>query len=151
MILLPKVFGMTKDIYLPFLMDMVSHLVLNLGSYGHQAAGYSRINFPKVIDKSEELIKADSSSAIRKIFSEIHQGMTDDPNVDTHMSGTTVGLVLIYDDFLLCANVGDTRVVLVSDKGEGIAISVYFYLLRKVIIHVIYQMNILELLNQGEE
>jgi serine/threonine protein phosphatase PrpC len=40
------------------------------------------------------------------------------------MSGTTVGLALVYNQQLFIANVGDTRIVLAKQNGQGVALTV---------------------------
>ncbi len=51
--------------------------------------------------------------------------------VDTYMSGTTAGIVIVYSSHggvgstVIAANVGDSRVVLAKVGGEGVPLSMY--------------------------
>ena len=100
------------------------------GSNGHKAAEYARINFPKLVNESKDSILADAQSGLNSVFARINEGMNEAVDtVDTYMSGTPAGIVIVYSSHggvgttVIAANVGDSRVVLAKIGGEGVPLS----------------------------
>lgn len=101
------------------------------GSNGHKAAEYARIHFPKLINESKAAILANPQAGLTAVFARINEGMNEAvETVDTYMSGTTAGTIIVYSSHdgvgltVIAANVGDSRVVLAKTGGEGVPLSV---------------------------
>jgi len=93
------------------------------GAEGHKAAEYARIHFPKILNELKQEIIQDPTKGFQKVFELVNDGMNQDSSLDTYMSGTTASILILYKNFIYCANVGDSRVVLVDKKGIPQALS----------------------------
>ena len=97
------------------------------GANGHKAAAYAKTQLPILIDQSKDQILSDPLLTLKEIFNQVNEGMNSDSKIDTYMSGTTAGIVIIYQDKIISANVGDTRIVLVESNGIAKSISMYLF------------------------
>lgn len=90
------------------------------GLYGHLCSDFISSNLPDYLNAEYKIntTKTPISSIIVKSFSSFNQELITEKEIDSKFSGTTCVSVLIFQDKLICANLGDSRAVLGSfEKG----------------------------------
>lgn len=119
MIIKPK-FKSTKGNYLFSVMD--GH-----GTYGYQVSQFIRSEFPKILEYfiessfSSFSIERNITKSIKKLESKLQ-----DSGIEIAFSGSTLLLILIFGNQLVCSNVGDSRAVLgrfVGGNWESVVLS----------------------------
>ncbi|CAB4024442.1 phosphatase 1D-like [Paramuricea clavata] len=100
------------------------------GHGGHQAAFFARQNLWKTIQKQKDFYSSDPDEvgkAIKRAFVEIHTAMWKERDSwpktkygTPSTAGTTASVVIMRGHHMFVANVGDSRVVLAQDAGEGL-------------------------------
>ncbi len=95
-----------------------------IGANGHKVAEYAKNRLPFYLETSKTQLLSQPEQTFKDIFDKVNQEMNDQGKIDTYMSGTTVGLALVYNQQLFIANVGDTRIVLAKQNGQGVALTV---------------------------
>ena len=105
MIIKPK-FKSTKGNYLFSVMD--GH-----GTYGYQVSQFIRSEYPKILEYflessfSSFSIERNIAKSIKKLEAKLQ-----DSGIEVAFSGSTLLVILIYGNQLVCSNVGDSRAVL---------------------------------------
>ena len=85
------------------------------GLYGHNVSALIKSRLPKVITQETTCVQHPGrvlAQAIVKVNQEVMMGA-----IDANMSGSTCNTVLIFQNQLWCANVGDSRAVLGRKAG----------------------------------
>lgn len=84
------------------------------GNNGHKVSRYLKHSFPSIFEKhlskgqlSENSIKSSYRSAIKECESQLINS-----DVDVQFSGSTMVSVIVISNFLICANIGDSRAVI---------------------------------------
>ena len=104
------------------------------GFYGNIISSYLKDNLIDKISKHPEIealytlediyniLKKDNYNIIKEIFNEIDYQILNTKNeLDANISGSTCNIIIELGDHLLCANVGDSRAVLIyEDKDKAI-------------------------------
>ncbi|KAI8916162.1 phosphatase 2C-like domain-containing protein [Gorgonomyces haynaldii] len=94
------------------------------GSEGHKVSGHCMRAFPNiVVALKEELIDA-PETAFAKAFSKVHETLLVDTSIDSYMSGTTAVVCLVVGSRVFVANVGDSRLIVVSQDGQAKQITI---------------------------
>lgn len=88
------------------------------GHGGPKASQFAGINLHKQILQQEDYAQGNLPEALRKGFLALDEQMRSDDEMRDDVSGATAVVVLIKDDVIHCANVGDSRAV-VSVCGEA--------------------------------
>lgn len=57
-------------------------------------------------------------SCLTQAFIDVHLQVTENPDIDSHNSGSTLTCVIIEQEQLYCANVGDSRAILIWDNKK---------------------------------
>lgn len=95
------------------------------GLYGHLCSDFISSNLPDYLNaeyKSNN--KASLSSLITKSFTSFNNELITEKEIDSKFSGTTCVSVLLFQDKLICANLGDSRAVLgCYEKGAYTTVS----------------------------
>ena len=63
-------------------------------------------------------LKKTNFSYIYEIFNKVDMELAMQGNFDSNFSGTTCNLVIQLNKYLICASVGDSRGILIEDKGD---------------------------------
>ncbi|XP_074039266.1 probable protein phosphatase 2C T23F11.1 isoform X2 [Leptinotarsa decemlineata] len=92
------------------------------GHGGSKVAEYAGKHLHKYIINRKEYKDGDIPQAMKKAFLELDSHMHDEDSLKQEASGTTAITILVKDNKLYCANVGDSRAV-VSIKGQAEALS----------------------------
>ncbi|KAJ3215198.1 hypothetical protein HK099_006483 [Clydaea vesicula] len=87
------------------------------GSEGGKAANFAKLHLPELLTKYQKEFEANRCEALKLIFKTLNEMMVEDPSVDTYMSGTTLSILIIFNNKLIVANVGDSRVILGQNEG----------------------------------
>lgn len=85
------------------------------GHGGRKVANFASLNLHKYITKSREYTSGKIKSALEFAFLDIDKDMSTDRDIIEEMSGSTAVIVLIKENILYCANVGDSRAVACVD------------------------------------
>ncbi|CAJ0597206.1 unnamed protein product [Cylicocyclus nassatus] len=88
------------------------------GHGGPKASQFAGINLHKQILQQADYAKGNLPEALRKGFLALDEQMRSDDEMRDDVSGATAVVVLVKDDVIHCANVGDSRAV-VSVCGEA--------------------------------
>ncbi|VDL72787.1 unnamed protein product [Nippostrongylus brasiliensis] len=88
------------------------------GHGGPKASQFAGINLHKQILQQEDYAQGNLPEALRKGFLALDEQMRADDEMRDDVSGATAVVVLVKDDVIHCANVGDSRAV-VSVCGEA--------------------------------
>ena len=101
------------------------------GFYGNIISNYLKDNLIDKISRHPQIeslntlediyntLKKDNYEIIKGIFNEIdHQILNKENDIDAKLSGSTCNIIIELGDHLLCANVGDSRAVLVYEDKE---------------------------------
>lgn len=92
------------------------------GHGGSKIAEYAGKHLHKFITKQEQYQEGNIEEAMKQAFLEIDQVMLEEEELRHEESGTTAVVVLIKDDKVYCANVGDSRAVAcVGGKAEPLS------------------------------
>ena len=104
------------------------------GQQGHYVSQYCRDYFIRVMDKYANLCKKSNFTTAEAIYKELkrtnyayiidafHKAdvhMANEKKFDFNFSGTTCNIVFQFNKYLVCASVGDSRGILVYDKGDN--------------------------------
>ena len=104
------------------------------GPHGHFVSQFCRDHFIKYMTNFAEAclqkkiktpeaiyneLKNNKYSFIFDIFHKADVEMSKQKNFDTNFSGTTCNIVFQFNKYLVCASVGDSRGILIEDKGDG--------------------------------
>ena len=104
------------------------------GPLGHLVSQFCRDYFIKVMTKYAESCKKSKLITPESIYNELRRTnfayivdafkkadthMKCNNNVDCYFSGTTCNLVLQLNKNLICASVGDSRAILIYDRGDS--------------------------------
>jgi protein phosphatase 2C family protein 2/3 len=81
------------------------------GHGGAKVAQYAGNHLHRAILSQEEYSKGDIADALQSGFLQIDQDMLMDPDMKEELAGTTAISVLLKDNKIYCANVGDSRAV----------------------------------------
>jgi len=87
------------------------------GHAGAKVAEYAGKHLHKLIIKRKEYAEGDIAAAIRNAFLELDEIMKTDESLRNESAGSTAVTVLIKDNKLYCANIGDSRCI-ASIKGN---------------------------------
>ncbi|CAG9316843.1 unnamed protein product [Blepharisma stoltei] len=98
------------------------------GIYGHIVSDYVKINLPQLLEgylpvitrphffRDNSAINSTDMSSLKQAFKKCYARLQKDlvlkSHIDISFSGTTACTVLIHENHLFCANVGDSRAVL---------------------------------------
>ncbi|KAI8809788.1 phosphatase 2C-like domain-containing protein [Cladochytrium replicatum] len=82
------------------------------GSDGAKASAFAKRAFVEVLSSLRDSFLRDPETTLRSVFATVHERMTESPNVDTYMSGTTAAVAVIHGNRLITAHVGDSRIAL---------------------------------------
>jgi len=91
------------------------------GTNGQMVSGFIKTNLPKNLEVVYKAARHNDYAHVSDIFK---QGMAKTNRqllssyIDVHHSGTTVVSVLIFENHLWCANVGDSRAILLKLKNN---------------------------------
>ncbi|KAK6744650.1 hypothetical protein RB195_011398 [Necator americanus] len=88
------------------------------GHGGPKASQFAGINLHKQILQQADYAQGNLPEALRKGFLALDEQMRSDDEMRDDVSGATAVVVLVKDDIIHCANVGDSRAV-VSVCGEA--------------------------------
>lgn len=104
------------------------------GTQGHKVSGYLRVHTQKnlayflkkkgqsTISESDSQMDSNTSSLIRSAFIEAFHYTNDElnknKNIFTDLSGSTGVTILLFNNILYCANAGDSKCVIVTNKDE---------------------------------
>ena len=101
------------------------------GFYGNIISNYLKDNLIDKISRHPQIeslntlediyntLKKDNYEIIKDIFNEIdHQILYKENDIDAKLSGSTCNIIIELGDHLLCANVGDSRAVLIYEDKE---------------------------------
>ena len=113
----PKKFNQDSFIIQPFLQGVKGQYLFAVcdghGVYGHQVSSLIKEKLPKAVEMlmqenstQEELVRA-LKFGIYEVDRQIHRS-----NVDISFSGSTLVALLVRGNTVVCANIGDSRVVL---------------------------------------
>lgn len=92
------------------------------GEAGHLVSAQFRENFAEAVFSSDEYKAGGEgpNTAMNKHLLSIEANVLRDGSIDTEFSGTTaVCTIITMDKMLYCANVGDSRIILGEDNGDG--------------------------------
>ncbi|KAL3266953.1 hypothetical protein HHI36_011103 [Cryptolaemus montrouzieri] len=87
------------------------------GHGGGKIAKYASTHLHKYITNRKEYKEGDIAEALRQGFLELDAAMAEDEELNKEYSGTTAVTVLIKDNQVYCANIGDSRAVACFDRG----------------------------------
>ena len=104
------------------------------GFYGNIISNYLKDNLIDKISRHPQIeslytlediyneLKKDNYEIIKDIFNEIdHQILNTENDIDAKLSGSTCNIIIELGDHLLCANIGDSRALLIyEDKDKTI-------------------------------
>lgn len=101
------------------------------GFYGNIISNYLKDNLIDKISRHPEIeslytlediynaLKKDNYEIIKDIFNEIdHQILNKENDIDAKLSGSTCNIIIELGDHLICANVGDSRSVLIYEDRD---------------------------------
>ncbi|XP_059485252.1 probable protein phosphatase 2C T23F11.1 isoform X2 [Neocloeon triangulifer] len=92
------------------------------GHGGAKVAQYAGVNLHKFIVKQPEYQTGNIEEALRKGFLALDQAMLAEESLRDEMAGSTAIVVLIKNDTLYCANVGDSRAIAcIMGKEESLS------------------------------
>ncbi|CAD8112624.1 unnamed protein product [Paramecium sonneborni] len=83
------------------------------GENGHFVSGFIKAHLPTLVSKNKMILERSSSQGLMIII----QGLSDllqKSNIDISFSGSTLVIVYLQNNKLYCANLGDSRAVLLS-------------------------------------
>jgi len=87
------------------------------GIKGHDVSELVKVQLPLILSK-QPLIKSDPSRSLRESFRILNETLQTS-RIDISFSGTTCVSVLLHNNKVYCANVGDSRAILVSSSHGG--------------------------------
>ena len=62
---------------------------------------------------------------LKSIFERVQANIKDDESWDHFISGTTATLAIIQNNTLICANIGDSKLIVVNTDGSWNQITMY--------------------------
>ncbi|CAD8166542.1 unnamed protein product [Paramecium pentaurelia] len=83
------------------------------GEHGHQVSGFIKNQLPQLVQKNKMILERNSSQGLMIII----QGLSDmlqQSLIDISYSGSTLVIVYVKNNKLYCANLGDSRAVLLN-------------------------------------
>ena len=104
------------------------------GNHGHFVSQYCRNYFIKKMSEYTAFCKKKNLTTAEAIYNDLKQTnfayivdifnkvdieMANQNNFDCSFSGTTCNLVIQLNRYLICASVGDSRGILIEDKGDN--------------------------------
>ena len=87
------------------------------GTFGLEAARFARDELPRRLQTNEILARNSPQEWFLKSFEEVNRDLN--ATVDTHLSGTTALIAIVYENRLLLANLGDCQALLVRDGSHS--------------------------------
>lgn len=70
------------------------------------------------------MIKNDALSALKEAFVKVHEKLLSNDKWDPYLSGTTAVIVLMVDNLIHVAHVGDSRLAIVKQIGNKLETSI---------------------------
>ena len=89
------------------------------GTEGHHVSQMIKNSLISTVER--KLFRCNPADALKKAVQEISEKILHS-KIDVDFSGSTLVCVLIIGDFLICANIGDSRAVLGSNLNDWVAI-----------------------------
>ncbi|CAD8202823.1 unnamed protein product [Paramecium octaurelia] len=83
------------------------------GEHGHQVSGFIKAQLPQLVSKNKMMLERNSPQGLMLII----QGLSDmlqQSHIDISFSGSTLVIVYVQNNKLYCANLGDSRAVLLN-------------------------------------
>jgi serine/threonine protein phosphatase PrpC len=85
--------------------------------FGHDVSSYLRENLPYTLNnelknKKKYLNESNVNKLIEEVFFYTNSRLFNEATIDTNFSGSTCVTVMLNQERVLCANVGDSRAVL---------------------------------------
>lgn len=57
---------------------------------------------------------------LNNAFTEVHEQLCSNPDYDMRVSGSTLTAVILDDEYIYCANVGDSKAIIITDNKKEI-------------------------------
>ncbi len=90
------------------------------GAVGHEVSAFLKEYQPKAMSREfESRPKAKKNKLFDEVFNICNSKLFNESRIDSNFSGSTCVSVLIEENNLTCANIGDSRAVVGSNKNGG--------------------------------
>jgi serine/threonine protein phosphatase PrpC len=100
---------------------------------GHGSAAvsnYLKCNLLRLLSQHNSL-KLDFNRSVQETFRDIEEEILADPLLDNYSSGSTAIVVLLTEDMVSVANLGDSRAILINHHGQPYQVNVEHNLINQ--------------------
>ncbi|ORX91523.1 protein serine/threonine phosphatase 2C [Basidiobolus meristosporus CBS 931.73] len=90
------------------------------GSYGNLCSRFVKNTLAQLITTHKQALNQNIEKAITQLFHIANELLDEESAIDNYISGSTAVLVLVLNNQLVVANLGDSRAVLARDTEQGL-------------------------------
>ncbi|KAJ2998747.1 hypothetical protein HDV02_004094 [Globomyces sp. JEL0801] len=90
------------------------------GSEGHKASAAAKAAFPTIFQQQSEQLLTNTQEVLKSAFKKVDEMLLNDQTWDSYLSGTTAVILVIINNLVYVAHVGDSRLTIIKKADSAL-------------------------------